>query len=166
LLPPPEEPLDELLLLEPDELFELLDELRLLDPEELFFELLEDPFELDEPLERDELRLRLLFDFVSATFMHLVFAGIVREQVHLVLLRAALPRHRQAVEELSLEPVALLVGNRAVGVVELDLQQLALDVVLVVEAPVGLVGDLLGNPGRAADWGKRKKHQFLEEAHA
>jgi hypothetical protein len=161
-LPPDEPPLEELRFPELEEFFDLLDELFELDePLEL-----DEPFEVDEPFDLlDEPFLLLLFDFVSATFMHLVFAGIGRDQVGFGFLRGTLAGDREAVEELALQALALLVGDRALVVVELQLQELPFDVVLVVEAAVGLVGDLLGDPGGPPHRGERQQHKLLEKAH-
>src|SRR3954468_836509 len=80
-----------------------------------------------------------LFDFDSATVDHLVVGFL-----------GAGARHRQALEQVAFHPLPLLGPDDAVLLVDLELHELALDVVLVVELAVGFVGDLLGHPGRAA----------------
>src|SRR3954466_1241246 len=78
------------------------------------------------------LELLRLLDFDSATVDHLVVGFL-----------GAGPRHGQPVEQVALPPLALLGTDHAVLLVDLELNELALDVVLVVELAVRLVGDLL-----------------------
>jgi hypothetical protein len=155
LEPRPEEPP---LLAPPDEppLRELPDDRPLLEPPEELFELL--PLREEAARERPEPEepfLELPFDFASATFIHLVVACVVGMCLELGFLGGALARHGKPVEEVALYPLPLLVPDRSAHVVHLELQELALDVVLVVELAVGLVRDLLGHPRRASHGSQR-----------
>src|SRR3954447_15232287 len=100
------------------------------------------------------LELLRLFDFDSATVDHLVVGFL-----------GACPRHRQPVEQVALHTLALLGPDDAVLLVDLELDELALDVVLVVELAVRLLGDLLGHPGGAAHRRQRQQDELLEQAH-
>src|SRR4051812_30690355 len=100
------------------------------------------------------LELLRLFDFDSAPVDHLVVGFL-----------GAGARHGQPVEEVALHALALLGPDDAVLLVDLELDELALDVVLVVELAVGLLGHLLGPPGRAAHGGEGQQGERLEQAH-
>src|SRR4051812_43894190 len=100
------------------------------------------------------LELLRLFDFDSAPVDHLVVGFL-----------GAGPRHRQPVEQVALHPLALLGPDDAVLLVDLELDELALDVVLVVELAVRLLCDLLGHPGGAADRRQGQQDELLEQAH-
>jgi hypothetical protein len=152
---PPDE-LDELLL-EPELRFEPLDEL-LLEPELRF-----EPLDELEPL----LELELLFpDFVfdSAILGHLRLfrvGGWKRGRAF----RGPRPCNSKAVEEVPFHSLALLGPDQAVLMVELKLQELALDVVLVVQAPICLLGELIGYPCGSSHGGERQQCKFFEESH-
>lgn len=72
---------------------------------------------------------------------------------------------RQALHQPLLLPLALLWRQPAVLGVEFQLQHVALDRRRIVELAIRLFGDLLHNPGHAANGGQRKQHQFLEQPH-
>src|SRR3954463_12849326 len=100
------------------------------------------------------LELLRLLDFDSATVDPLV-VGVL----------GAGPRHLKPVEQVALHPLALLGPDDAVLLVDLELDELALDVVLVVELAVGLLGPLLGPPRGAAYGGEGQQDELLEQAH-
>lgn len=83
----------------------------------------------EEPPDRLLLEL-LLFDF-CANANHLSRRGRLLINCSL-LLCGALSGGREPVEEIALEPLALLIVHEAPVVVELELNQLALDRVLVI----------------------------------
>src|SRR5436190_109446 len=121
-----------------------------------------DPLLEDE--EPDE-RLPVPFAFESATLDHLVVVEFMPGEGRLRLRRGPLPRDGQALEQLALPVLLLLLGDQPVLPLELELHQLPLDVLLVVELPVGFLGDLLGHPRSSAHGRQRKEDQFLEQAH-
>src|ERR1700757_2387858 len=80
-------------------------------------------------------------------------------------LLAALLRDRQPLQQLVLAPPPFLIADESVLGFHLQLQQLAADPVLVVELSLNLIGDLLGDPGDAADGSQRQREQSGEQSH-
>jgi len=125
-------------------LLERLEELRLFDPEPLL------ELELFD-LEAELLLERELFDLDSATFtpfFHFAHA-----------------RSGEPVKEVALHPLALLIADLPLVVIELELHELPLDAVLVVELAVGLFGQLLGDPDRPSHGRKWQQRNLPEKAH-
>src|SRR5581483_4816323 len=79
--------------------------------------------------------------------------------------RRPLLADRETLQERLLAVFTLLFVNQALVEIQLELQQLAPDVILVVELTVGLGGDLLGHPGHAPDRRQRERDQSGENAH-
>src|SRR5690349_1420229 len=105
-------------------------------PEEEPDDLLED--EPDDLFEDDpDDRLLVPFAFESATLDHLVVVEFVPGEASLGLLGGALARDREALEQVALPMFLLRLGDQSVLPLELELHELALDVVLVVELPIG-----------------------------
>src|SRR3954470_13585164 len=100
------------------------------------------------------LELLRLFDLDSATVDHLVVGFL-----------GARPRDGQPVEQVALHPLPLLRPDHAVLLIDLELHELALDVVLVVELTIGLLADLLRHPCGAAHRRQRQQDELLEQAH-
>src|SRR5205085_974777 len=63
------------------------------------------------------------------------------------------------------EPEVLNLTDRARVAIELELQQLAADARAVVQLAVCLLGDLLGDPGHAADRRQGERDESREQAH-
>jgi hypothetical protein len=149
-----EEPLD----LVPDEfLRDELDDLLRDDPDDRL---------RDEP---DDRFLRPFFDFDSATVDHLAVLslGSLEGRVQLPALGGGpLTRDLEPFEQLAFLPVPFLLAELPLLFVQLELEQLALDPVLVVQLPVRLLGELLGNPGGPAHRRQGKQCQLFEQAHA
>src|SRR5689334_7464151 len=83
----------------------------------------------------------------------------------LLLFELSLPGDGEALKQLVLHGLAFLRADVPVFGVDFQLHQLPLDVVLVVELAVRLLGDLLGDPGGAALGSQRQEGYLLEEAH-
>jgi hypothetical protein len=71
----------------------------------------------------------------------------------------------QTLHQPLLLQLALLGRQVAIVGVQFQLKQVPLDGRRVVELAIGLLGDLLHNPGDTADWRQREQQQFLEQAH-
>src|SRR3954452_12443368 len=72
----------------------------------------------------------------------------------------------QALEQVVLLVRPLLLGHLAVLDGHLQRGQLAEDPILVIELPIGLLGDLVGHPGRAPHRGQREREQSGDQPHA
>jgi hypothetical protein len=115
---------------------------------------------LDEPLfEREEDPpddfLPLLLDLDSATANHLVVVWVIHVRKGHGFVGRTLPGDRQPLQQFAFRALTLVLADRSVLVIDLELHELTLDVVFVVQPAVGFLGELLRHPDGPADRGER-----------
>jgi len=138
------------------------------EPDDLLRDEPEDPLR-DDPddllREPDDFFLRPFFDFDSATIDHLAVLslGSLEGRIQLLSFSAgALACNLEPLEQLTLLVAPLLLADASLFLVQLELEEFPLDLILVVELAVSLLGELLGDPGRSPDRRQWKQCQFLE----